>query len=682
MYFIFIKPPGTERRWCGSGADPPGFFFRGQLSTNPFGNSMMARLFGVTLDTNINAFITYDISDEIAALPKRDIIDLIVDILPSIDEMVLLINTFIDNVSEFTQSALREITLELIGFKEDLETIVIGRELFSDLPDILSPVRSRAQKIMYICTDLQQQLADESTRLSTGSVDSLLNYAHQLQSNIERCALLYVENVLKIRKDYTGVGLMFQAKLNIVALGFGSVQIEIVKSNMLGECSRFSDLYGLFKDDKATKGLIQLARSIKYKILTIGHKYLGGVFALAPDTDEFLFRFFGGVNILGVNAEANVFVTNEVIHFEIDGYIWDVCYATIFAQASVFVPWSDQRWTVRGEFGFGTQSLPMRMTDALINAANAFGEKATLRLTQAQDLVTDAQDGVSRAQQWLQDKKEDVDKANNKFDEAVNALDNAVAEIDSLQDDVQSAKDWLREKRLDIDNLCQMRNCHKICIPFIKCHWRRTRFLRIPSPSYYLSGCGIKITDPLCIAANIICAAIRAVAYVALGIAEKAVGVAMIALDAANDAPFKCLPCPPGSYQPGIGSATCLPCPDGYTTYKDSALRIDECNVSLVSDKTTPSQTTVVAIELNDPGSSGDILSVLDITAVSCSVIILLVIGIVIYFVVNRRNKRGVYRPIERRDLSLEMDETNNDPTSQNNLYDSSFGIDELVTEM
>ncbi|XP_077868427.1 uncharacterized protein LOC144359092, partial [Saccoglossus kowalevskii] len=182
--------------------------------------------------------------------------------------------------------------------------------------------------------------------------------------------------------------------------------------------------------------------------------------------------------------------------------------------------------------------LPMRMTDALINAANEFGEKANLRLTQAQDLVTDAQDGVSRAQQWLQDKKEDVDKANNKFDEAVNALDNAVAEIDSLQDDVQSAKDWLREKRLDIDNLCQMRNCHKICIPFIKCRWRHTRILRIPYPSCYLSRCGIKITDPLCIAANIICAAIRAVAYVALGMAELAVGVALTALDVAKTAVY------------------------------------------------------------------------------------------------------------------------------------------------
>nr|XP_006812524.1 PREDICTED: uncharacterized protein LOC102808657 [Saccoglossus kowalevskii] len=149
-----------------------------------------------------------------------------------------------------------------------------------------------------------------------------------------------------------------------------------------------------------------------------------------------------------------------------------------------------------------------------------------------------------------------------------------------------------------------------------------------------------------------------------------------------SDAPFKCLPCPTGSYQPGIGSATCLPCPDGYTTYKDSALRIDECNVSLVSDMTTPSQTTIVAIELNNPGSSGDILSVLDITAVCCSVIILLVIGIVIYYVANRRNKRGIYRPTDKRGVSVEMDGTNDDPTSQNNFYDNSFGIDALATEM
>nr|XP_006812522.1 PREDICTED: uncharacterized protein LOC102808434 [Saccoglossus kowalevskii] len=472
----------TERQWCGSGTDPPGFFFRGRVSANPFGNSMMARLFGVTLAVNINAFLTYDISDEIAALPKHDIIDLIGDILPSIDEMVLLINTFIDIVYENTQSALRELTLELIGIKEDLETIMTGNELFSDLPNIISPVPSRAKKIMYICIDLEQQHADESTRLSSSSVNSLFNYAHQLQSNIERCALLYVENVLKIRKDFTGVGLMFQAKLNIAALDFGSVQIDIVQSNILGECSRFSDMYGLFEDDKSTKGLIKLSHSIKYKRLTLGPN-LGGAFALAPNTDEFLFHFFGGVNILRNFDEVNVFITNEIIRFQVDGFIWIVCYASLYAQASVFFL------------------------------------------------------GLNKGGQY--------------------------------------------EGNLALDTI----DCDS-------------------------------------------------------GFYQQSIGDL-----------FKCFPCPAGSYQPDIGSATCLPCPDGYTTYEENAVDLGECNLSLLVDGVTTSYTTIDVVDLNESDSAVEAVNVVVIIAVSCSVVMTIVIVAVVLSIVayciRKRQKVGIFKPKE-----------------------------------
>ncbi|XP_070570564.1 uncharacterized protein [Ptychodera flava] len=264
-------------------------------------------------------------------------------------------------------------------------------------------------------------------------------------------------------------------------------------------------------------------------------KQVGHELALSLERFAFIFRFVARIQILGlISSEANLFINQEFVFFEVEGNIWDICYAVISARVSVMVPWQDQMWMIAGEFGFGTRSFPLAMSEALTRAAENFGQTANDRLTMAQDSLDTAIAKLEDGKSWLDKRKADVDKANIWFDSAVNALRQVEDSLDSMRDKVKEAKDWLREKQRDIDKLCKIRTCKKLCVPGVKWEtctksgWGFT----IHYPCLRSTSCMFEIPDVICIGANVICAAIRALAFVVLKIAEAAVGVALLAFDA------------------------------------------------------------------------------------------------------------------------------------------------------
>ncbi|XP_070570963.1 uncharacterized protein [Ptychodera flava] len=249
--------------------------------------------------------------------------------------------------------------------------------------------------------------------------------------------------------------------------------------------------------------------------------------------NNFLFRFFWFVNVLGVSKETTVIIGPSVVRYQVDGNVWDVCYAYIYAQATIFVSWSDQEWTVGGEFGFGTQSFLMRMTEALTKAADNFGKQANRRLTKAQETISAGQSALQRAQQWFDEKKSEVDEANVAFDNAVLKLRKAQRNLEDARDRVESVRDSVRDKINKVDNICTIKSCRRSCLPGLKAGKCRGAW-GITLPCLKTDKCAIQIYDPICVLGNAGCHVIRGLAFVGLKIADGTLGVALRALDAAK----------------------------------------------------------------------------------------------------------------------------------------------------
>ena len=96
----------------------------------------------------------------------------------------------------------------------------------------------------------------------------------------------------------------------------------------------------------------------------------------------------------------------------------------------------------------------------------------------------------------------------------------------------------LNKAQKHLDSLCKIRSCSRICVPGLSCHicHKKVWFVRIPYPCCHFTSCMFSFPNPICVARNIGCRAIRAVAYVALEAAKLFVRAPMLALDVAKGA--------------------------------------------------------------------------------------------------------------------------------------------------
>ncbi|XP_070570469.1 uncharacterized protein [Ptychodera flava] len=537
----YLSLGGFGRQWCGASADPPGVFVNLVFARQPFGHSLFAKLFQPRTDIIVSAFLNYDVSDALRSTPSGDAV-----ITPLLNALKPDIRQLADLITNFTTSTLTLIDEAISERLSDLETRVnelhdkidnailgLSTGTLKDIPDVVTPITTSMNDIQTDWGDLKAQIISQTRNLESDLTLYIDRYINRAKQSIDDLVKNFIDHILRLKNGLSGVGLRFASELNIFGLKFGLVEVELVASSKLGQCSRFSDVYQHLGDETAVRGLVVLPVYYRYPGITI--EQVGHEFALSLERHDFIFRFLARIKILGlISSEPNLFINPKFIFFEAEGKIWGVSYASVNARASVSVPWRQQWWTVSGEFDL--RSFPAAMNREMTRASEYLGQMANKRLNMAKDIFEIYNAKLDDAKSWLDKKKADVEKAEVLFDSAVNALSRVENSLESMQEQVEQARDWLREKQRDVDKLCRIKTCKKLCIPGIKCRLCSKKVLgvKVRYPCCGFTKCMVKVPNLVCIAANVICAGLRAVAFTALKLAEEAIGITMVTFDQAQ----------------------------------------------------------------------------------------------------------------------------------------------------
>ncbi|XP_053380102.1 uncharacterized protein LOC123547975 [Mercenaria mercenaria] len=342
----------------------------------------------------------------------------------------------------------------------------------------------------------------------------------------------------------------------------------------LFRCSRFEEVKQLLDGENALRvlGRAYQERDLG-KFLTYQKGFgLGGAFAI--NSKNVILHLQAFVNMLGIKATGDLFISKNGIYFYLEGNIWDIFLAQIEVTAEIGKEWYQLTFNLRGRFvakarrkrhlqeytedtamqykntdvfrqarerrqvQSDSSSFQGSYLDGLKKAIRLVSQEAQKRLSQAQAELTSAQSGLTKAQNWLDEKQMAVRDANIIFDNVVEKLERAKEKLEAAKGPLKEAIKKLEDAQISVDNLCRIRTCSKICIPGIKCKICHIKVwgVKIPYPCCRFTSCMISFPNPLCVLANLACRIIRAAAYILLEIAKIFVRAAMLAFDVAKAA--------------------------------------------------------------------------------------------------------------------------------------------------
>ncbi|XP_077979449.1 uncharacterized protein LOC144434814 [Glandiceps talaboti] len=531
----YLSFGGFDRNWC---EDPPGLFMKAWMTASPFGDSILSDMFA---DSELAAYFFVTHGGETFFLPNDDINEDLKSVLVAANELantssLLAFNSRTSSTFDYIQN-IQHMATDLGNRVHTLLTTERSGNINAiTLPDQVHDLRLAVDEMTKTWEERSAFQEPEALGSLISDISQTLFFIRYTLDNIGTQHITNFMNAPNIM-DVSGFGLKFRARLNIYGLDFGKVGVEFMKSNMVGRCDRFSQLYEDIAGKDALMGRITLTGSISLKKFLTVEVGNGNEFALSTNSQDFLFGFTSSANLLGIQVETNLFVNDKFLYFQADGKIWDICYATFSAQTSVFVPWEEQRWKITGEFGFGEKDLPKTMTEAMKDAASKLAQQAVERIENAQKYISNFQEGVQSSISQLEAKKEDVQRAHHAFDEAMRTLEAKTNEVENAKAQVEQAIERLRETQRNIDKICVIATCSDVCIPGLKCRWCYKKIgiiNRFPYPCCRKDSCMISFKDPACVISNIACHAARKIALVGLKIAEGGAELAIGLLDFAN----------------------------------------------------------------------------------------------------------------------------------------------------
>ncbi|WAR28399.1 LOW QUALITY PROTEIN: VGFR2-like protein, partial [Mya arenaria] len=327
-------------------------------------------------------------------------------------------------------------------------------------------------------------------------------------------------------KNITGAGFRFKGDLDISGLKILGLEIELVYSiDSLGECSRFERAYSVLKGlpEFWHSGLPKIGRFLRIEA------GIGIGLAISLDSHgKFAALLRVEAKFLGIRAQTDLFITNQGLHIYLEGNVWNTFKAQLQISAELGNElgneWYQLSFGVKGSFvadADGDGSFDDGYLAALRRFTNTIADEANKRISKLQDGVTKAQRGLTSAQNWLEDKMSMM-RANDKLEDAKKPFKDALSK--------------LNEAQRKVDRLCRIKNCKKICISGIQCKicYKRVWIFKIPYPCCKFTSCMISFPDPICLALNLLCRAVRAIAFLALEAAKVFARIPMLALDAAK----------------------------------------------------------------------------------------------------------------------------------------------------
>lgn len=551
--FFFVK--GVQhRKWCGADANPPGIFLSMMVRVNPFRNIPILKDWVFDFSSRLYVFFTTDPGSRVNESYSIDIMSDIIQLDQMLGKFMNLSMVIVKNYGILLANESMSIANDL---KESLATTQAEIHAVMTASNTATGILSTDWKrIGAAFAELWEgwEMTKKDTRRFIDSFEfntkvAKYNFSHLFSSEVDRIELSLNRSVGKLTKqifhvlrDFEGVGFRFRATLHIFHLKIGQVELEAVYSvSSLGECSKFKHVFEIFKNEKSFRFMgtfsTNLPRLGFFLRLDTG---VGIGMAFSVDKPgKFLIQTRVQASILGINAVCDLFISDQALYFNLEGKLWNAFLARLVVSADHGKDWDQLSYNVHGELLANAnkdENFQDSYIDALRKVINDLGNAATKRVSQAQNALTNAQSGLTKAQNWLESKKADIRGANRAFDNAVHALDGAKDVLEKAKGPFKAAIAKLNQAQRHLDSLCKIESCSKVCIPGFKCSicFKKVWFLTIPYPCCHLTSCMLSFPNPICVAKNIGCRAVRAIAYVALEAAKIFVRIPMLALDAAK----------------------------------------------------------------------------------------------------------------------------------------------------
>ena len=541
---------GTKKRdWCGEVSNPPGIFFSAKIHINPFQNVPILKDWVIENAHTIYVFVTTDLGSELSVETSNDIFGDLLDINGTINR----INKHLSNTLQTFDSSLRNRSKDIINeMQKDVRNFQNSIPAYlNEIPkNGLNGVVSALTECWKLATKIEKHVADVED-ITEYYIDMAAdNFVSLIKSEVQIVRTNVNDAIIKLSKelhgaleDISGFGLKYTTSLTIFGLKLVGVDIEIVGSkSSLMECSRFQKVKELLKGELALRFLGRLSKEKRLNFfLKVDRGFgVGGAFGVI--TSNAILQLNAYINIIGIKTTADLFISRSGLYLYLEGNVWGVFLAQVDISAEVGDEWHQLTFSVEGRFVAKAKRKRQTQTDSVSFQASyldgltkfirLMANEADKRISQAQNVLTTAQSGLTKAQNWLEEKQDDVRKAHVVFDNAVAALDRAKDKLEEAKGPFKRAIEKLNRAQRDVDNLCRIRSCRKVCIPGLKCKWCRKGWFGYPCCRF--TRCMISFPDPLCVLANLACRAIRAIAFLALEVAKIFVRIPMLALDVAK----------------------------------------------------------------------------------------------------------------------------------------------------
>lgn len=536
----YVEGSETNRQ-DACGPDPTGIFISCQLEINPFENVPILGDFIplLNLDVTANAFVTADVTalgsliipaELISAIKQmRDIIyDLIGELKITLTLVITRVSQFLEEVIELIQVDVDKIRVIISDLVDNLDSLSLASllEAFARLADdirfVLGGVKDAVDAL--VCSvEAHAIVLVEDVRYFIDSVSQLL-------SNTQWLTIQYV---LSVQSTIDGFGIHVSGTLEVGKLVFGGLNIEFVYSDgSLGQCSNFNQKFSLLQDQKAFRimGIVGINGS-NFLFFSID-KARGIEVAYGLETHEVVGTFIATWSLLGIEVEAEAYISKEYIGASMQARVFNLFRAEIEVHATAHVPFDDMKLTVAATFMAGPDGFEGSLKDAIHIAANKLADEADARIRELQNGLDKAKQMIQGGINWLEEKQDRVNSANNVFDLAIEKLRNAQRKVAELQKPVDDALKKVKDAERNLDKVCRIRNCGTVCVPGLKCGTCKKGWISYPCCSP--TSCMFRVPDAACHTQNAACMVVRGLAFAALKGAEVALYTIRIPFDLAQ----------------------------------------------------------------------------------------------------------------------------------------------------
>ncbi|VDI31096.1 Hypothetical predicted protein, partial [Mytilus galloprovincialis] len=534
-----------NRVFCGNNANPPGIFATFLVNVNPFSNIPIIGEWIFDASSQVYALLTTD--KKLSIETKTDIVKEMTDLKEMLNKFRFVVDDLYNKTIGELSPVLQQTIIRFQSSVLELQTILDKMTRSDSLRVILMDIKYLWEK--YI--SLKNEAIGLLDKLEFLSSDIVKHFTELVSSeitriglNIDRAISKLKDQILILVDSFTGVGFSFTASVKIFVLEFGILKVEVIHAvEGIGKCSKFKKVYELMSDVKATRAIAYIPIKPEIVRIRLGYflvyesdQYISVAVAMAEK--RFVAHVHSHVLILGLKVSGDLLISNNGLYIYVEGNIWDVFFAEIELSAELGQNWYDLTFQVKGllrasnkkqeQIGKGTSDFQGSYLDGIRSLARKIGENANKRLQTVKDGLSTAQKVLTSAQRGISHAQEKVTQCNTKFDDAINKIETAKRNLEKAKAPYQRALEKLRKAQRNVDNLCKIRSCSYICVGSFKCRWCTWY------PCCKWNSCAFKIRDLICEGKNLICRAIRAVAYLALEAVKIIVSIPMIAYDVAK----------------------------------------------------------------------------------------------------------------------------------------------------